>query len=92
MGAHNNELVCIPQHCASSQQIIQKWQPYLLLQHRFWASRLGEQLKLHALQSCVVTHDDSTLRAELEDLEPEGEMPKPAGCGTSLYHGWESFD
>ena len=76
LGAHNNEPIGIPQQCAISQQLIQKWQPYLLLQHRFWASSLGGQLKLHAQHSCVDTHDDSALRSELEGLEPEGENAK----------------
>ena len=59
-----------------SQQLLKTWQPYLQLQHRFGAGCLGEQLKLHAPQSCVATHDDSLLCAELEDLEPEGENAK----------------
>ena len=42
MGANINKTVCIPQQCAISQQLIKKWQPYLLLQHRFGASCLGE--------------------------------------------------
>ena len=40
------------------------------------APRYGSLLKLHAPQSCVATHDDSALRAELEELEPEGKNAK----------------
>ena len=37
---------------------------------------MGELLKLHRPQSCVVTHDNSELRAEMSDLEPEEENAK----------------
>jgi hypothetical protein len=67
MGAIDNEPVGIPQQRAVSQQRLKTWLPYLQLQHRFNASRLGEHLKLHGPQSCVATHDDSALRAEMSD-------------------------
>jgi hypothetical protein len=52
------------QQRAVLQQLLKKWQPYLQLQYRFGASRLGEQLKLHGPQSCVATHDDSALQTQ----------------------------
>ena len=63
----------IPSQVRLTHQILQHWQSFRDLKQTFVVSSRVEQLRLRVQQRVVATTDDSVLRTEMDDLEPQEE-------------------
>ncbi len=71
--ASNAGVVAIPSQFKVTQQIQRYWQPFRDLQLKFVGSRRLEQLRSPSHQRVVATVQESVLRTEMADLEPQEE-------------------
>jgi hypothetical protein len=69
--ASNVAVTAIPAQNRVTLQILSMCQPFKDLKQTFAVSRRVEQLRSRAQQRVVATVEDSVLRTEMENLEPE---------------------
>jgi hypothetical protein len=69
----NAGVVVIPSQFKVTQQIQGYWQPFRDLQLKFVGSRRLEQLRSLSQQLVVATVQESVLRTEMDDLDPQEE-------------------
>ena len=63
----------IPLQHRVTMQILKHWQPFRDLKLTFAVSRRAEQLRLRTQQRIIATAEDSVLRTEMANLEPQEE-------------------
>ena len=63
----------IPLQHRVAMQILKHWQPFRDHKLTFAVSRRAEQLRLRTQQRIIATAEDSVLRTEMANLEPQDE-------------------
>ncbi len=63
----------IPLQHRVTMQILEHWQPFRDLKLTFAVSRRAEQLRLRTQQRIIATAEDSVLRTDMANLEPQEE-------------------
>ena len=69
----SNAVPAIPAQHRLTHQILNDWLPFQDLKQTFAVSRRAEQLRLRSQQRIMATAEDSVLKAEMANLEPQKE-------------------